>query len=157
MSVVSIPTSNVNMGNQGYHAGTTQLSNLWMGTTNVSLNTIWTTKLQPRQVRPANFGFIKNKKYLTIRLYSNDINKGTVSITYPISITAAQGVGIDYAFDYSTYSYVTISANQTYPYTFQRWETRTPLPAGTNISTTAATNLYSTDWTGYLTVTAVFA
>ena len=157
MSVVSIPTSNVNMGNQGFHAGTTQLSNLWMGTTNVSLNTIWTTKLQPRQVVPANFGFIKNKKYLTIRLYSNDTAKGTVSITYPITIAAAQGVGIDYAFDYSSYSYVTISANQTYPYTFQRWETRTPTPAGTNISGTAATNLYSTDWTGYLTVTAVFA
>ena len=157
MSVVSIPNTNVNMGNQGGLGGTTQLSNLWMGTTNNNLNTLWTTKIYPRQTGASNFGFLRNKKYLTIQLYSNDTTKGTVSITYPTTVAAAQGVGIDYAFDYSSTTYVTISANQTYPYVFQRWETRTPTPAGTNISSTAATNLYATDWTGYLTVAAVFA
>jgi hypothetical protein len=157
MSVVSIGSSNINMGNQGQLAGTGQLSNLWNGTTNISLNTIWTTKLYDRKSGQSNFGYFSNKKFRCIRLISNDYGKGTVRFTYPITLSGGGGsIGDNYAWDYSVYSYVTVNAVQTYPYTFQYWVTISP-SAGTILSYSSSVNLYSTDWTGNYIVQAFFS
>ena len=63
MSVVSIGTSNINMGNQGGLGGTSQLSNLWGGTSSVSLNNIWTAKVYARKTGQSNFGYFYNINY----------------------------------------------------------------------------------------------
>ncbi len=155
MSVVSIGTTNINMGNQGFEGGTGQLSNIFVGTSNNSLDNLWDNKRYPRGTGQSNFGYFYNKKFRCIRIYSNDTAKGTVSITYPVTL-AGQGAGLDYGFSYTDYANVTIEAYQIYPYTFQKWETRTPT-AGTQLSTSFSVSLSSTDWTGNYTVTAVFA
>jgi hypothetical protein len=153
MSVVSIGSSNINMGNQGQLAGTGQLSNLWSGTTNISLNTIWTTKLYDRKSGQSNFGYFSNKKFRCIRLTSNDYGKGTVSFTYPITLSGGSGsVGDNYAWDYSVYSYVTVTATATYPYTFQSWSDQN----SNLLSYSTSVNLFSTDWTGVYTAMALF-
>jgi hypothetical protein len=159
MSVVAFTSTNIRWGNQGTFGGTSQLSNLWMGTTNVSFQTIYTQKIYPRgPVLGANLANYLSSKWRVIRLNSNDYTKGNVRFTYPITLSSTGNpIGDDYAWNYLEYAYVTITAVAVYPYTFQRWETLTPLPAGTNISTSASVNLYNTDWTGYYTVKAVFA
>jgi len=154
MSVVSFGASNINIGNQGGLGGTSQLSNLWGGTSNISFDTIWTSRVYAGKTRPGNFGYFASKKFRTIQVYSNNTAKGAATISYPASISG-DGSGLNYAFDYSVYAYVTLTAVPTYPYIFSKWETRTPT-AGTEITTSAAINIASTDWTDYLTVTAVF-
>jgi hypothetical protein len=157
MSVVSIGTSNINMGNQGGLGGTSQLSNLWGGTSSVSLNNIWTAKVYARKSGQSNFGYFSNKKFRCIRLTSNDYGKGTVSFTYPVTVNGGSGsVGDNYAWDYSVYSYVTVTANQTYPYVFQYWVTVSP-SSGTILSYSSSVNLYATDWTSNYIVQAFFA
>lgn len=155
MSVVSIGTTNINMGNQGFEGGTGQLSNIFVGTSNNSLDNLWDNKRYPRGSGQSNFGYFSNKKFRCIRIYSNDTAKGTVTITYPVTL-AGQGAGLDYGFSYSDYAYITIEAYRIYPYNFVKWETRTP-SAGTQLSTSFSVNLASTDWTGNYTVTAVFS
>ena len=154
MSVVSIGTSNINMGNQGFEGGTGQLSNIFVGTSNNSLDNLWDNKRFPRGSGQSNFGWFYNKKFRCIRVYSNNNSRGTVSITYPVTLTG-DGAGIDYGFSYSDYAYVTVTATPTYPFTFSSWQTRTPT-SGSTLSTSASVQLYSTDWTGNYTVTAVF-
>jgi hypothetical protein len=158
MSVVAFTAYNIRFGNEGTFGGTSQLSNLWMGTTNVSLQTIYTTRIYPRgPANGANLSTFRSSKWRVIRLNSNDYAKGNVSFTYPITVSSAGNpVGDNYTFSNLDYSYVTVTATPTYPYTFQRWETLTPT-AGTNISTSASVNLFFTDWTGYYTVRAIFA
>jgi hypothetical protein len=156
MSVVSIGSSNINMGNQGGLGGVAQLSNLWGGTSSVSLNTIWTAKVYARKTGTSNFGYFSSKKFRCIRLISNDYAKGTVSFTYPVTVNGGAGsVGDNYAWDYSLYAYVTVTANQTYPYVFQYWAASTP--AGGVLSYSSSVALYNTDWTGNYIVQAVFA
>ena len=159
MSVVAFTSSNIKFGNQGTFGGTTQLSNLWMGTTNVSLQTIYTARIYPRgPANGANLATFRSSKWRVIRLRSNDYAKGNVSFTYPITVSSAGNpIGDNYTFSNLDYSYVTITATATYPYTFQRWETLLPAPAGTNLSSSASVSLYFTDWTGYYEVKAVFA
>lgn len=157
MSSVQIGSSNINMGNQGALAGTGQLSNLWAGTTNVSLNNIWTAKIYDRKSGQSNFGYFSNKKFRCIRLTSNNYSRGTVSFTYPITLNGGSGsVGDDYAWDYSVYSYVTVTANQTYPFVFQYWVTVSP-SAGTILSYSSSVQLYQNDWASNYIVQAVFA
>lgn len=155
MSVVSIGSSNINMGNQGALAGTGQLSNLWAGTTNVSLNNIWTAKVYARKTGQSNFGYFSSKKFRCIRLTSNNYTKGNVAFAYPAVIANGGAVGDDYAWDYSVYNYVTVSATQTYPYVFQYWVTVSP-SAGTILSYNSSVDLYNTDWTGNYIVQAFF-
>ena len=159
MSVVSIGSNNVMMGNQGTFAGTAQMSNLWMGTTNNSLHTLATTKAYPRgAANNSSFSRFRSSSWRVIRLHSNDYTKGNVAFAYPVIVLGAGSTaGDSYAWSYASYSYITISATAIYPYTFQRWETLSPLPAGTSIAATSSVNLYSTDWTGYYQVKAVFA
>jgi hypothetical protein len=159
MSVVAFTSSNIRFGNQGTFGGTTQLSNLWMGTTNVSLQTIYTARIYPRgPALGANLATFRSSKFRVIRLRSNDYTKGNVSFTYPITLASSGNpIGDNYAWSYLDYSYVTITATPVYPYTFQRWETLLPAPAGTTLSSSSSVALYNTDWTGYYEVRAVFA
>lgn len=141
------------MGNQGALAGTGQLSNLWGGTTNISLNTIWTAKLYARKSGQSNFGYFSNKKFRCIRLASLNYSKGTVSFTYPITLNGGSGtVGDDYAWDYSVYSYVTVTANAIYPYTFQSWQDQ----SSNILSYSPSVNIGDLDWTGVYTASALF-
>lgn len=157
MSSVQIGSSNINMGNQGALAGTGQLSNLWAGTTNVSLNNIWTARIYDRKSGQSNFGYFSNKKFRCIRLTSNNYSRGTVSFTYPITLNGGSGsVGDNYAWDYSVYSYVTVTANQTYPFVFQYWVTVSP-SAGTILSYSSSVQLYQNDWASNYIVQAFFA
>lgn len=157
MSVVSIGSSNINIGNQGALAGTGQLSNLWEGTSNISLNNIWTAKVYARKTGESNFGYFSSKKFRCIRLTSNNYSRGTVSFTYPVTVNGGAGsVGDNYAWDYSVYGYITIVANQTYPFVFQRWESVSPT-AGTTLSTSSTVSLYNTDFTSNYIIMAVFA
>ena len=157
MSVVSIGSSNINMGSQGGLAGTGQLSNLWGGTSNVSLNNIWTAKIYARKTGQSNFGYFSSKKFRCIRLTSNDYAKGNVAFSYPVIVTGSgSSVGDNYAWDYSVYSYVTVAATATYPYTFQYWVTVSPT-SGTILSYSSSVSLYNTDWTGNYIVQAYFA
>ena len=156
MSVVSIGSSNINMGNQGGLGGTGQLSNLWGGTSSVSLNDIWTAKVYSRKTGSSNFGYFSSKKFRCIRLISNDYAKGNVAFSYPVIVTGSgASVGDNYAWDYSVYSYVTVAATAIYPYTFQYWAASTP--AGGVLSYSSSVALYSTDWTGNYIIQAVFA
>lgn len=159
MSVVAFVANNIRFGNQGTFGGTSQLSNLWMGTTNVSLQTVYNQRIYPRGAATgANLATFRSSKWRVMRLRSNDYAKGNVSFTYPITLSSAGNpIGDNYTFSNLDYSYVTITATATYPYTFQRWETLLPLPAGTSLSASASVNLYFTDWTGYYEVKAVFA
>lgn len=159
MSVVAFVSGNIRFGNQGTFGGTSQLSNLWMGTTDVSLQTIYTARIYPRgPALGANLSTFRSSKWRVIRLRSNDYAKGNVSFTYPITVSSAGNpVGDNYTFSNLDYSYVTVTATATYPYTFQRWETLLPVPAGTSLSASASVNLYFTDWTGYYEVKAIFA
>jgi hypothetical protein len=160
MSVVAfIGGNNIRMGNQGTFGGTSQMSNLWMGTTNVSLQTIYTARIYPRGAATgASFATFRSSTWRVIRLRSNDYAKGNVAFSYPVlTLGAGSYVGDNYAWSYLDYSYVTIAATAVYPYTFQRWETLLPTPAGTSLSTSSTVNLYNTDWTGYYEVKAVFA
>lgn len=158
MSVVSFGANNVRFGNQGTFGGTTQLSNLWMGTTNVSLQTVYTARIYPRgPANGANLATFRSSKWRVIKLHSNDYAKGNVAFSYPtLVLGAGSTAGTNYAWSYLDYSYITIAATAIYPYTFQRWETLNPT-AGTSISTSSSVNLYSTDWTGYYEVKAIFA
>jgi hypothetical protein len=153
MSVVSIGSSNINMGNQGRLSGTGQLSNLWQESTNVSLNNIWTAKLYDRKTGASNFGYFSNKKFRVIRLTSSDTAKGSASFTYPAS---AAGNADAHAWDYSIYSYVTVRGLAIYPYQFQYWVTVSPT-AGTILSYSSTVNIYNTDWTTNYIVQAYFA
>jgi hypothetical protein len=157
MSSVQIGSTNINMGNQGGLGGTSQLSNLWGGTSNVSLNNIWTAKVYARKSGQSNFGYFSNKKFRCIRLTSNDYGKGNVAFAYPIILTGGgSSVGDDYAWDYSVYSYVTVSATATYPYVFQYWVTVSP-SAGTILSYSSSVNLYQNDWASNYIVQAYFS
>lgn len=145
------------MGSQGGLAGTGQLSNLWGGTSNVSLNNIWTAKIYARKTGQSNFGYFSSKKFRCIRLTSNDYAKGNVAFSYPVIVTGSgSSVGDNYAWDYSVYSYVTVAATATYPYTFQYWVTVSPT-SGTILSYSSSVSLYNTDWTGNYIVQAYFA
>lgn len=156
MSVVSIGSTNISVGNQGALAGTGQLSNLWAGTSSISLNNIWTTKLYDRRSGASNFGYFSNKKFRCIRLTSNSF--GLVRFTYPITLSGSAGgsIGDNHAWDYSIYSYVTINAVATYPYNFQYWVSVSPT-AGTILSYSPSINLFNTDLTGNFIIQAVFA
>jgi hypothetical protein len=145
------------MGSQGGLGGTGQLSNLWGGTSNVSLNNIWTAKIYARKTGQSNFGYFSSKKFRCIRLTSNDYAKGNVAFSYPVIVTGSgSSVGDNYAWDYSVYSYVTIAATATYPYNFQYWVTVSPT-SGTILSYSSSVALYNTDWTGNYIVQAYFA
>jgi len=159
MSVVNFGSTNVRMGNQGTFGGTLQMSNLWMGTTNNSLQTLATTKAYPRGAATnSSFSRFRTSAWRVIRLLSNDYAKGNVAFSYPtLVLGAGASAGDSYAWSYASYSYITIAATAIYPYTFQRWETSNPAPAGTSIAATSSVNLYYTDWTGYYEVKAVFA
>jgi len=157
MSSVQIGSSNINMGNQGGLGGTSQLSNLWGGTSSVSLNNIWTAKVYARKTGQSNFGYFSNKKFRCIRLTSNDYAKGNVAFAYPIILTGSgSSVGDNYAWDYSVYNYVTVSATATYPYVFQYWVTVSP-SAGTILSYSSSVNLYQNDWASNYIVQAYFS
>jgi hypothetical protein len=157
MSSVQIGSSNINMGNQGGLAGTGQLSNLWGGTSNVSLNNIWTAKVYARKSGQSNFGYFSNKKFRCIRLTSNNYSRGNVAFAYPEIVLGAGGsTGDNYAWDYSVYSYVTVSATAIYPYVFQYWVTISP-SAGTILSYNSSVNLYQNDWASNYIVQAYFS
>jgi hypothetical protein len=107
----------------------------------------------------------------TTNLQSSNTSYGTVSITYPFSVSG-QGSGTGYAVISKVYSYMTIVATSIYPHVFQYWSVSGA--GGTHILTTGTTtganqpygtaaspivytyNLTTTDASNYTTIIAVF-
>ena len=80
---------------------------------------------------------------------------GTVSITYPYTVAATSGTIKVKNVDYSAYSYITIVATASYPWTFHSWRTAAG-GGGTQLGTSASTNLGYTDWTSATSIYAYF-
>jgi hypothetical protein len=158
------------------------------GTTNLSINTVATnvgvstkslseigTKTYPRYPTSANIAVsqvIKSTEHFQVIVYSSNTGQGTVSITYPFSVSG-DGAGTGYFVIYPIYSYITIVATSIYPYYFRRWATTSggasPIltggttgganqPYGTAASPiTYSYNFNRTDAASYTTIYAVFS
>jgi hypothetical protein len=155
--------------------------------TNVSLNTAATyVGASPKSMRTVGSKtfpryntssasmdtMLRSTSLFQVIVQSSNIAQGTVSITYPFSVSG-QGAGTDHFVVSKVYSYITIVATSIYPFYFRRWAT-TPggvspiLTGGTTtgdnppFGTAASPIVYSynfntTDAASYTTIYAVFS
>ena len=155
--------------------------------TNVSLNTAATYvgaspkslctvggKTFPRyDTGAASMGtMLQSTSLFQVIVYSSNTSQGTVSITYPFSVSG-DGAGANHFVISKTYAYITIVATSIYPYYFRRWATTSGgvtqiLAGGTTTGAnqpygTAASpivysyNFNTTDAASYTTIYAVFS
>ena len=157
------------------------------GATNVSLNTAATyVGASPKSLRTvggktfprydtgaAKMGtMLQSTSLFQVIVYSSNTAQGTVSITYPFSVSG-DGAGSNHFVVSKTYAYITIVATSIYPYYFRRWATTSGgvtqiLAGGTTTGAnqpygTAASpivysyNFNTTDAASYTTIYAVFS
>jgi len=116
--------------------------------------------------------FENSTSLFNVIVQSSNTGQGTVSITYPFSVSG-QGAGTNYYVVSKTYSYITIVATSIYPFYFRRWATTSggtsPIltggttsganqPYGTAASPIVYTyNFNTTDAASYTTIYAVFS
>jgi hypothetical protein len=116
--------------------------------------------------------FENNTSIFNVILQSSNVAQGTVSISYPFSVSG-QGAGTGYYVVSKTYAYITIIATSIYPFYFRRWATTSggvsPIltggtttganqPFGTAASPIVYTyNFNTTDAASYTTIFAVFS
>ena len=155
--------------------------------TNVSLNTAATyVGASPKSLRTvggktfprydtgaASMGtMLQSTSLFQVIVYSSNTSQGTVSITYPFSVSG-DGAGANHFVISKVYSYITIVATSIYPYYFRRWATTSGggsaiLTGGTTsganqpYGTAASPIVYSynfntTDAASYTTIYAVFS
>ena len=155
--------------------------------TNVSLNTAATyVGASPKSLRTvggktfprydtgaASMGtMLQSTSLFQVIVYSSNTSQGTVSITYPFSVSG-DGAGANHFVISKTYAYITIVATSIYPYYFRRWATTSGgvtqiLAGGTTTGAnppygTAASpivysyNFNTTDAASYTTIYAVFS
>ena len=114
---------------------------------------------------------LRSSSLFNVILQSSNVSQGTVSITYPFSVSG-QGSGTDYYVISKSYSFITIVATSIYPFYFRRWAvtsggTTAILTGGTTSGAnqpfgTAASpivytyNFNTTDAASYTTIYAVF-
>jgi hypothetical protein len=128
-----------------------------LGATNNSLNTVG-NRIFPRVTSPPAIGSIRNIVspnfvYALADIFITDefgepIQNGTVEVTSPMTIAAADQIGISPTFviDSRTYSTITLQCNPAYGYTFSAWRNQdgtlltTDNPATINLNTA---NLYN--------------
>ena len=115
---------------------------------------------------------LRSSSLFNVILQSSNVSQGTVSITYPFSVSG-QGSGTDYYVISKSYSFITIVATSIYPFYFRRWAvtsggTTAILTGGTTSGAnqpfgTAASpivytyNFNTTDAASYTTIYAVFS
>ena len=157
------------------------------GATNVSLNTAATyVGASPKSLRTvggktfprydtgaANMGtMLQSTSLFQVIVYSSNTAQGTVSITYPFSVSG-DGAGSNHFVVSKTYAYITIVATSIYPFYFRHWATTSGgvtqiLAGGTTTGAnqpygTAASpivysyNFNTTDAASYTTIYAVFS
>ena len=157
------------------------------GATNVSLNTAATyVGASPKSLRTvggktfprydtgaASMGtMLQSTSLFQVIVYSSNTSQGTVSITYPFSVSG-DGAGANHFVISKTYAYITIVATSIYPYYFRHWATTsggvTPIltggtksgdnqPYGTAASPIVYSYLFNTtDAASYTTIYAVFS
>lgn len=158
MSVVSPPSTNTNAGNSGAGNTTSQLSALQWSTSSISLNTIQVSYLVPSIASGTQRGYswFHSKSFRVMYLHTTGFpsNKGSANTSYPDS----SGLYLR-TIRYDYYSYVTLTAYPTYPYTFGYWAYGDGSgPTSSPLSTSTSVNLYSTDWTStaYFHIWATF-
>lgn len=157
------------------------------GSTNVSLNTAATyVGASPKSMRTVGGKtfprydassasmdtMLRSTSLFQVIVYSSNTSQGTVSITYPFSVSG-DGAGANHFVISKVYSYITIVATSIYPYYFRRWATTSgggsPILTGGTTSganqpygTAASPIVYSynfnvTDAASYTTIYAVFS
>lgn len=157
------------------------------GATNVSLNTAATyVGASPKSLRTVGgktfprydtssasmSTMLQSTSLFQVIVYSSNTSQGTVSITYPFSVSG-DGAGANHFVISKAYSYITIVATSIYPYYFRRWATTSggtsPILTGGTTSganqpfgTAASPIVYSynfntTDAASYTTIYAVFS
>lgn len=157
------------------------------GSTNVSLNTAATyVGASPKSLRTVGgktfprydtssasmSTMLQSTSLFQVIVYSSNTSQGTVSITYPFSVSG-DGAGANHFVISKAYSYITIVATSIYPYYFRRWATTSggtsPILTGGTTSganqpfgTAASPIVYSynfntTDAASYTTIYAVFS
>jgi hypothetical protein len=157
------------------------------GATNVSLNQAATyVGASPKSLRTVggktfpryNTGaasmstMLQSTSLFNVIVVSSNTSQGTVSITYPFSVSG-DNAGTGYYAVSKVYSYITIVATSIYPFYFRRWATTSgggsPIltggttsganqPFGTAASPIVYTyNFNTTDAASYTTIYAVFS
>jgi hypothetical protein len=157
------------------------------GSSNVSLNTAATyVGASPKSLRTVGSKtfprydtgvvsmdtMLRNTSLFQVIVQSSDTSQGTVSISYPFSVSG-QGAGSNHFVVSKVYSYITIVATSIYPFYFRRWATTSggvsPILTGGTLSGdnqpfgTAASpitytyNFNTTDAASYTTIYAVFS
>lgn len=149
MSVVSPPSTNTRVGNSGAGGGADagqlyQLSNIAWATSNISINTLQSSRLVPAITsgtqRP--FSWFHSKKFRTIVVYAGT-GASAASVTSPNSSS-----GQDYSYRYDTYSTVQLTCTPASGRTFLWWTNSNPGSGyGSNIADTNPLTLSSTDYT----------
>jgi hypothetical protein len=164
MSVVSPPSSNTNVGNAGAGGSTTQLSAIAWATSSISINGLQANKLYPAITSGTQraFSWFHSKSFRVVNLRKNGwtSGKGFAALSYPFVGTADPSPTADYSFRYDTYSYITLAATASYPYTFAYWAYgNASAPTSGSISGSNPVSIYSTDWTStdYFYIWAVFS
>ena len=92
--------------------------------TSTSFNGILNTATLPNQDDNSSMGFFSTGDVLLyINVKSTNATKGTVSITYPFSITSTgtEFIGNDQQVSEQTYGEISFQSNAIYPYTFNGW------------------------------------
>lgn len=145
----------------------------FVGATPKSLRTVGGKTFARYDTGAAAMGtMLQSTSLFNVILQSSNVAQGTVSISYPFSVSG-QGSGTDYYVISKSYAFITIIATSIYPFYFRRWAitsggTTAILTGGTTSGAnqpfgTAASpivytyNFNTTDAASYTTIYAVFS
>lgn len=147
MSVVSPPSTNTNVGNAGAGGSVTQLSAIAWTTSNISINTIQSSRLVPTITsgtqRPFSWFHSKKFRVMHVRGVSGGGGGSTAGVTFPNTSS-----GQNYSYRYDTYSTVQLTCNPAYGYSFSYWAYgNASAPTSGSISGSNPVSIASTDWT----------
>lgn len=165
MTVVSPPSTNTNVGNQGAGGSTTEISAIgWSNLTggSTSINNLQVNRLYPAITSGTQRAFSwfhgKSFRVINLRRAGYQSGRGYAELTYPFSATTSPSPTEGYSFRYDTYSYVTFLATATYPYTFDSWYLGTISAPTSQITASNPVSIYVGDWpsTGYFYIWANF-
>lgn len=147
MSVVSPPSTSTNVGNAGAGGSVTQLSAIAWSTSNISINTVQSSRLVPAITsgtqRPFSWFHSKKFRVMHVRGVSGGGGGSTAGVTFPNTSS-----GQNYSYRYDTYSTVQLTCNPAYGYYFSYWAYGTAsAPTSGSISGSNPVSIASTDWT----------
>jgi len=147
MAVVTVGSSNVS-----FYATRTWANGVGGATTNITTSKIF-NDWYPAASQPHSASEWRGRSIFYGQILADA--GGTISITYPYTVAATSSPITVKNVDYSVYSYITIVATASYPWTFHSWRTA-GAGGGTQLGTSATTNLTSADWTSATSIYAYF-